>query len=70
VLELVLAGGETLDISHFVEFDDSYVLAAVFLDTRSCGTVYHAYVRYETIYRVNVVEAALAERPVGFKPGA
>ncbi len=66
VLELVLVSGQVLDISHFEEFDNDYMLACVFVDDRNCEDIYHTYIRYDAIFRVNVFDAKKDSRQLGF----
>ncbi len=66
VLELVLTSGQVLDLSHIAELKQDYMLASVFVDTRDCQNTYSAYIRYQTIYRINVLSRPTDERPIGF----
>lgn len=66
VLELVLTSGQVLDLSHIAELKQDYMLASVFVDTRDCQNTYSAYIRYQTIYRINVLTRPSDERPIGF----
>lgn len=66
VLEVMLTSGQVLDISHIVELKDRYMLVCAFLDTRDCSKTFHTYIRYVTIYRINVLNEPHEERPIGF----
>lgn len=66
VLELLLTSGQVLDVSHIVELTPDYMLVAVFRDTRTCEDVYNTYIRYLTIFRINVLSQPHEERPIGF----
>jgi hypothetical protein len=66
VLEIVLVSGQTLDVSHIEDFDQEYMLVCCFVDERTCESVYHSYIRYDSIFRVNVYESSPEERPLGF----
>ncbi len=66
VLEVMLTSGQVLDISHIEDLRDDYMLVSVFTDIRDCSQTYHAYVRYLTIYRINVLTEPRDERPLGF----
>ncbi|MCC6572166.1 MAG: hypothetical protein IT462_00110 [Planctomycetes bacterium] len=66
VLEIMLTSGQVLDISHIVDLRDEYMLVSVFSDIRDCSKTYHTYVRYLTIYRINVLAEPQEDRPLGF----
>lgn len=66
VLELFLTSGHVLDVSHIIELKDDYMLVSAFEDVRDCTNVYHTYIRYVTIYRINVLMPSQADRPMGF----
>lgn len=68
ILEILLSSGQVLDISQIVELKSDYMLASVFEDTRDCERTYQAYIRYITIYRINVLTQPLEERSIGFSP--
>ena len=53
ILEVMLTSGQVLDISAIVELKQDYMLVSAFVDTRDCENTYQAYVRYQTIYRIN-----------------
>ncbi|MCZ7607074.1 MAG: hypothetical protein M5U25_13590 [Planctomycetota bacterium] len=55
VLEIMLTSGQVLDISHIIELKQDYMLVSAFVDTRDCTNTYQAYIRYMTIYRINVL---------------
>jgi hypothetical protein len=66
VLEFLLTSGQVIDVAHIVELKPDYMLVSAFVDTRDCAKVYHAYIRYMTIYRINVLSQPYDERPIGF----
>ncbi len=66
VLEVVLTSGQVLDVSHIVELKDDYMLVCAFVDAHDCENTYQAYVRYMTIYRINVLTRPSNERSIGF----
>lgn len=66
VLELLLTSGQVLDVSHIAELKEDYMLVCAFLDTRDCNDTYHVYVRYQTIFCINILNKARNERSMGF----
>jgi hypothetical protein len=68
VLELLLTSGQVLDLSHIIELKPDYMLVSAFVDTRDCSNTYNAYIRYQTIYRINVLSTPRTDRPIGFTP--
>ncbi|MBE7490292.1 MAG: hypothetical protein HS108_00805 [Planctomycetes bacterium] len=66
VLELVLASGQVLDVSHILELKPDYMLVSVFRDERTCEDTYNTYLRYQTIFRINVLTRPHEDRPIGF----
>jgi hypothetical protein len=66
VLEVVLTSGQVLDVANIIELKSSYMLVNAFVDSRDCDNTYSAYVRYITIYRINVLTKPINERPIGF----
>ena len=68
VLEIALVSGALLDVSHIIEIADEYMLISAFLDTRSCEDTYHTYLRYDTIFRINILDRPSSSKPVGFDP--
>ncbi len=66
VLEIMLTSGQVLDVSHIEDLRDEYMLACVFSDIRDCSQTYHTYLRYQTIFRINVLTQPRDERPLGF----
>jgi len=68
ILEVMLTSGQVLDISAIVELKQDYMLVSAFVDTRDCENTYQAYVRYQTIYRINVLIRPREERAIGFNP--
>lgn len=67
VLELLLTSGQVMDVSHILELKQDYMLVSVFRDERTCDDTYNTYVRYQTIYRINVLSKPNDERPIGFQ---
>jgi len=66
VVELVLLNGSVLDINCFEEFRRGYLVANVFVNPPKCDRLYRAYVRYDSIFQVNVRRYRADSRPVGF----
>lgn len=66
VLEIMLTSGQVLDVSHIIELKGDYMLVNAFVDNRTCENTYNAYIRYLTIYRINVLTKPTDERPIGF----
>lgn len=66
VLEIMLTSGQVLDVSNIVDLRDDYMLVCVFSDARDCSQTYHTYIRYLTIYRINVLTQSADVRPLGF----
>lgn len=68
VLELMLTSGQVVDVAHIIELKQDYMLVCAFVDARDCANTYQAYIRYITIYRINVLTPPTTERPIGFTP--
>ncbi len=66
VLEIMLANGQVLDVSYIIELKDEYALMAVFVDERDCRETYETYIRYRTIFKINVLTPKTKDRPIGF----
>jgi hypothetical protein len=66
VLELMLTSGQILDLSHVIELKPDHMLVCVFRDSRTCEDTYNTYIRYVTIFRINVLTRPHEERPIGF----
>lgn len=66
VLEIMLTSGQVLDVSHISELKDDYMLVSAFIDERDCADTYHTYIRYQTIYCINVLNKSRKERTMGF----
>ena len=66
VLEIMLTSGQVLDVSHIVELKPEHMLVSAFRDGRDCADTFHSYIRYATIYRINVLSQPADERPIGF----
>lgn len=67
VLELLLTSGQVLDVSHILELKPECMLVSVFRDERTCEDTFNTYIRYQTIYRINVLSKPNDERPIGFQ---
>lgn len=68
IIEVMLTSGQVLDLSTIVELKQDHMLVSAFVDTRDCANTYHAYIRYQTIYRINVLMRPDDERAIGFNP--
>lgn len=68
VVELQLANGETCDVFAFEAFHEDHLVAQLFDDPPSCESFYLSFIRYETVFRVNIRYYAPPARPFGFKP--
>ncbi|MBZ0136369.1 MAG: hypothetical protein K8I27_08350 [Planctomycetes bacterium] len=68
VLELVLTTGQVVDVSHIVQVKADYMLVSAFVDARDCKFTYETYIRYQTIYRINVQTPGTETRAIGFTP--
>ena len=66
VLEMMLTSGQVLDVSNIIELKDDYMLVSVFLDEHDCTQTYHSYIRYQTIYSINLLNKPRNERTMGF----
>ncbi|MCB9895664.1 MAG: hypothetical protein H6839_14550 [Planctomycetes bacterium] len=66
VMEIMLTSGQVLDVAYIIELKQDYMLVNAFVDTRDCANTYNAYIRYMTIYRINVLTRPSDERPIGF----
>jgi hypothetical protein len=66
VLELLLTSGQVLDVSHIVDLKEDYMLLCAFTDVRDCSETYHTYVRYQTIFGINVLTKSSSGRSMGF----
>lgn len=69
VLELLLTSGQVLDVSNILELKPEYMLVSVFRDNRTCDDTYNTYIRYVTIFRINVLSQPHETRPIGFSMG-
>lgn len=67
VLELELTNGETPDVYYFEAFRKQYLVALLFVDPPQCDQFYRTFIRYETIYRVNIRYYDPPTRMLGFK---
>ncbi len=68
VVVLELMNGVTCDIYAFEAFKRDYLVAQVFVDPPECDEFYLSFIRYETIFRVNVRYYRSPDRRLGFKP--
>lgn len=69
VVVLELVNGEVCDIYSFEAFKHDYLIAQVFVDAPECDDFYLSFIRYETIFRVNIRTFPAPDRRLGFKPG-
>lgn len=68
VVEIELVNGETCDVFAFEAFEEDHLVAQLFDDPPSCERFYLSFVRYESIFRVNVRYYEPRERSLGFRP--
>ncbi|MBL4846319.1 MAG: hypothetical protein JKY65_12390 [Planctomycetes bacterium] len=68
VVELQLANGETCDVFAFQAFEEDHIVAQLFDDPPDCKSFYVSFIRYETVFRVNIRYYEPPKRPFGFKP--
>lgn len=68
VVELELVNGETCDVFAFQAFHEDHLVAQLFDDPPSCESFYLSFIRYETVFRVNIRYYEPPARPFGFKP--
>jgi len=66
VVELVLVNGTVLDVNCFEEFRRHYLVADVFVDPPQCDHLYKTYVRYDSVFQVNVRQFKAPNRKLGF----
>lgn len=69
VVVLELVNGEVCDIYSFEAFKRDYLIAQVFVDAPECDDFYLTFIRYVTIFRVNIRTFPAPDRRLGFKPG-
>lgn len=67
VVVLELANGVSCDVFAFEAFKKNLLVAQVFVDPPDCDDVYLSFIRYETIFRVNVRYYPSPDRRLGFK---
>jgi hypothetical protein len=67
VVELELVNGETCDVFAFEAFKRDHIVAQLFVDPPRCEEFYLSFIRYETIFRVNVRYYAPPQRELGFR---
>lgn len=68
VVELQLVNGETCDVYAFEAFHEDHLVAQVFIDPPKCESFYMSFVRYDSIFRVNIRYYEPPLRRLGFKP--
>ncbi|MBI4242880.1 MAG: hypothetical protein HY606_02215 [Planctomycetes bacterium] len=68
VVELQLFNGETCDIYSFEQFRREFIVAQIFVDPPKCEEFYKSYIRYETIFKINIRQYKEQTRPIGFRP--
>lgn len=68
ILEVQLTTGQVIDVSHIEELKPDYMLVSAFLDSRDCERTFQTYIRYVTIYRINMSTRPVEERAIGFTP--
>lgn len=68
VVELQLVSGETCDVFAFEAFHEDHLVAQLFDDPPNCESFYLSFIRYETVFRVNIRYYEPPARPFGFKP--
>ena len=66
IIELMLSNGQVLDVSCIVELKPNYVLVEAFIDERDPENTFRTFIRYQTIYRINVQRSPKNDRPIGF----
>ena len=67
VVELELVNGRICDVFHFVAFRRDHIVAELFVDPPDCSDLYLSYIRYESVFRVNVRHYRGNDRKLGFK---
>ena len=70
VVELELASGVTADVAAFQAFKKDHLVAQLYVDPPSCNAFYLSFIRYETIFRVNVRSYDPPARSLGFRYAA
>jgi hypothetical protein len=68
VVELELMNGGDVDVFAFEAFKKEFLVALLFEDPPDCTRFYRSYIRYETIFRVNIRYYEPPKRALGFKP--
>jgi hypothetical protein len=68
VVELQLLNGETCDVFCFEQFRREFIVAQIFIDPPKCEEFYKSYIRYETIFKINIKFYKSQTRPMGFRP--
>lgn len=67
VVELLLVNGQLCDVFHFEAFERDYLVAQLFVDAPECDDLYRSYIRYESVFRVNIRTYQTTTRRVGFE---
>ena len=67
VVELLLTNGQLCDVYHFEAFERDYLVAQLFVDAPECDDLYRSYIRYESVFRVNIRVYQTRTRKVGFE---
>lgn len=67
VVELELASGETADVAAFTAFKKDHLVAQLYVDPPSCEGFYLSFIRYETIFRINIRSYDSPTRTLGFR---
>src|SRR5574341_1750905 len=66
VVELRLADGAVLDVCHLVNLADQWMAISHFRDAETCDDMDMAFIRYETVMRINVSMHDPKSRRIGF----
>ncbi|MDC1142586.1 hypothetical protein OAU50_05810 [Planctomycetota bacterium] len=69
IIELMLTNGQVLDVSCIVELKPDYVLLEAFIDDHDPERTFRTFIRYQTIFRINVLRQPKNDRPIGFQVG-
>ncbi|MGE0713451.1 MAG: hypothetical protein AB7N76_36180 [Planctomycetota bacterium] len=67
VVELELVNGETCDVFAFEAFNLDHLVAQLFVDPPQSEALYLSFIRYETIFRINVRYYEPPRRALGFQ---
>jgi hypothetical protein len=66
IIELMLTNGQVLDVACVIELKPEYVLVEAFIDERDPERTFRTFIRYQTIYRINVQSKPKDDREIGF----